>query len=77
MKAEFLQGYYDVHGVPARAKRIANFTSNMKLASKAPWMFNFLVSNFATRSVCLLYTFRAHETREDLVCRLLLEKKNI
>ena len=51
MKAEFLQGYYDVHGVPARAKRIANFTSNMKLASKAPWMFNFLVSNFATRSV--------------------------
>ena len=24
---------------------------------------------------CLLYTFRAHETRHDLVCRLLLEKK--
>ncbi len=27
---------------------------------------------FAT---CLLYTFRAHETPEHLVCRLLLEKK--
>ena len=26
---------------------------------------------------CLLYTFRAHETRGNLVCRLLLEKKNI
>jgi len=24
---------------------------------------------------CLLYTFRAHETVLDLVCRLLLEKK--
>ena len=51
MKAEFLQGYYDVHGVPARARRIANFASNMKLAAKAPWMFNFLSSNFATRSL--------------------------
>ena len=26
--------------------------------------------------VCLLYTSRAHETVLDLVCRLLLEKKN-
>ncbi len=26
-------------------------------------------------SACLLYTFRAHETVLDLVCRLLLEKK--
>jgi len=51
MKAEFLQGYYDVHGVPARAQRIANFASNMKHAAKAPWMFNFLASNFATRSL--------------------------
>ena len=25
--------------------------------------------------ICLLYTFRAHETPEHLVCRLLLEKK--
>ncbi len=28
-------------------------------------------------NVCLLYTLRAHETREELVCRLLLEKKKI
>ncbi len=26
-------------------------------------------------NTCLLYTFRAHETPEHLVCRLLLEKK--
>ena len=27
------------------------------------------------REYCLLYTLRAHETPEHLVCRLLLEKK--
>ncbi len=26
-------------------------------------------------TICLLYTFRAHETKANLVCRLLLEKK--
>ena len=45
MKAEFLQGYYDVHGVPSRAKTIASFSKNMRLASKAPWLFNFLIGN--------------------------------
>ncbi|MFK7770410.1 MAG: FAD-binding and (Fe-S)-binding domain-containing protein [Mariniblastus sp.] len=45
MKADFLQGYYDVHGVPRRAKTIASFSKNMKLASKVPWLFNFLVTN--------------------------------
>ncbi len=29
----------------------------------------------ANQMGCLLYTLRAHETRHDLVCRLLLEKK--
>ena len=28
-----------------------------------------------SRTACLLYTFRAHETGRNLVCRLLLEKK--
>ena len=45
MKAEFLQGYYDVHGVPRRAKTIAAFSKNMRLASKAPWFFNFATGN--------------------------------
>ena len=43
MKAEFLQGYYDVHGVPKRAQLIANFGPQMKLASKVPWLYNGLV----------------------------------
>ena len=40
MKAEFLQQYYDKHGVPFRANLIANFSKQMKLVSLFPWAFN-------------------------------------
>jgi FAD/FMN-containing dehydrogenase/Fe-S oxidoreductase len=40
MKAEFLQQYYDKNGIPFRAKLIANFSRQMKLASIAPWAYN-------------------------------------
>ncbi len=40
MKAEFLQQYYDKHGVPFRANLIANFSKQMKLVSLVPWAFN-------------------------------------
>jgi FAD/FMN-containing dehydrogenase/Fe-S oxidoreductase len=43
MKGEFLQGYYDSHGVPFRAKLIGNFSKQMKLASIAPFVYNFIV----------------------------------
>ena len=43
------------------AKKLGNFNTNVLLTGES--------------GVCLLYTFRAHETRHDLVCRLLLEKK--
>ena len=55
MKAEFLQGYYDANGVPRRAKLIAGFARQMKLASKAPWLFNFLASNSLTSSIMKRY----------------------
>lgn len=45
MKAEFLQAYQDVNGVPARSKRIAGFAKQMQWASKVPWLFNFMVGN--------------------------------
>ncbi|WP_246105779.1 FAD-binding and (Fe-S)-binding domain-containing protein [Rosistilla ulvae] len=48
LKAEFQQGYYDAHGVPRRAKLIANFARNSRLAAYAPWMFNFIVRNAVT-----------------------------
>ncbi len=50
LKAEFMQGYYDQHGVPRRAKLIANFAKNSAVASLVPWLFNFVVGTepFAT-----------------------------
>ena len=48
MKAEFLQAYYDVHGVPVRSKRIAGFAKQMGLAAKVPWMYNALAGSSVT-----------------------------
>lgn len=45
MKAEFLQGYYDANGVPRRARSIASFEKNMRMASRIPWLYNFLITN--------------------------------
>jgi FAD/FMN-containing dehydrogenase/Fe-S oxidoreductase len=48
LKAEFLQHYYDAHGVPFRARMIANFTRASRLASLAPWVYNGLMQNGLT-----------------------------
>ena len=48
MKAEFLQAYYDRHGVPVRAKRIAGFAKQMKRAAKMPWLYNTLVGSLVS-----------------------------
>ncbi|MFP4070294.1 MAG: FAD-binding and (Fe-S)-binding domain-containing protein [Opitutales bacterium] len=42
LKAEFLQHYYDAHGVPLRARMIARFALSSRLASAAPWAWNAL-----------------------------------
>ncbi len=51
LKAEFLQQYYDVHGVPFRSKLIANFTASARLGSWMPSVYNFFVSNAVTGSL--------------------------
>ncbi len=43
MKGEFMQSYYDKHGIPFRSKLIGNFSKQMKLAAIAPFAYNFLV----------------------------------
>ena len=40
LKAEFLQHYYDAHGVPIRSRLIANFARLSGLASLVPWAWN-------------------------------------
>jgi FAD/FMN-containing dehydrogenase/Fe-S oxidoreductase len=51
MKAEFMQHYYDKHGVPIRSKLIGNFSKLMKLASIAPWVYNLIFENKGLRKI--------------------------
>lgn len=51
LKAEFLQQYYDVHGVPFRSRLIANFSASAKLGSLFPSFYNFFVTNALTGSL--------------------------
>jgi FAD/FMN-containing dehydrogenase/Fe-S oxidoreductase len=48
LKAEWLQQFYDARGVPFRSRLIANYSHSMALASVAPALFNFIVSNSVT-----------------------------
>jgi FAD/FMN-containing dehydrogenase/Fe-S oxidoreductase len=48
LKAEWLQQRYDARGVPMRARLIGGFSRAMALASIAPGVFNFLVTNTTT-----------------------------
>lgn len=45
LKAEFLQHYYDAHGVPFRALVVANLTKLNKLFSYIPGAYNYFVTN--------------------------------
>ena len=49
MKGEFMQGYYDRHGIPFRTKLIGHFSRQMKLASIAPRAYRFVVETPALR----------------------------
>jgi FAD/FMN-containing dehydrogenase/Fe-S oxidoreductase len=50
-KAEFLQHYYDEHGIPLRALAIASITRLNRLGSMVPWAYNFMVSQPAISGV--------------------------
>ncbi|MFC2152090.1 FAD-binding and (Fe-S)-binding domain-containing protein, partial [Bacteroidota bacterium] len=45
LKAEFLQHYYDAHGVPLRSRLVAYITEINKLASIWPWLYNSAMKN--------------------------------
>lgn len=48
LKAEFLQHYYDAHGVPLRSRLIAGFNGSAKLGALAPAVYNFMMTNSMT-----------------------------
>jgi Fe-S oxidoreductase len=45
LKAEFLQHWYDKHGIPLRTRLIAYISSVNKAGSLVPGVFNFFISN--------------------------------
>jgi len=45
LKAEWQQHDHDTNGVPFRSRLIAGFTTSMRLASLAPWAYNFTVNS--------------------------------
>lgn len=51
LKAEFLQQYYDTHGVPVRSRLIANFARLSNLASLVPWAWNGVLGTPALRRI--------------------------
>ena len=51
LKAEFLQHYYDAHGVPIRSRLIANFARLSSLASLVPWAWNAVLGTPALRRI--------------------------
>ncbi|HEY5706767.1 MAG TPA: FAD-linked oxidase C-terminal domain-containing protein [Terrimicrobiaceae bacterium] len=51
LKAEWLQQRYDARGVPMRARLIGSYSRAMALASVAPGVFNFFITNFATAAL--------------------------
>jgi FAD/FMN-containing dehydrogenase/Fe-S oxidoreductase len=51
LKAEFLQQYYDVNGVPLRSRLISKFGTISKIGSIVPGIYNFFVTNSLTSSL--------------------------
>ncbi|SDM54210.1 FAD-binding and (Fe-S)-binding domain-containing protein [Siphonobacter aquaeclarae] len=45
LKAEFLQHYYDAHGVPFRSRMIGNFTALSRIGSKTPGLYNWMMTS--------------------------------
>lgn len=51
LKMEFLQHYYDAHGVPLRTRMIAHFGSLTAMAARMPALYNAFVKNAFTSGI--------------------------
>ncbi len=74
MKAEFLHQYYQSNGIPFRTRMIGNFEANMKLASIAPSIYNFLMTNSFTSSIAKNILGIAQKRNFPLVYKITLRK---
>jgi FAD/FMN-containing dehydrogenase/Fe-S oxidoreductase len=67
LKAEFLQQYHDVHGIPFRSRLIANFNKSSQIGSLAPGLYNFLMTNsFTSRLIKRISGFAPDRSMPEL-----------
>src|SRR5450432_4858771 len=77
LKAEFLQQYHDVHGVPFRSRLIANFNRSAQLGSIAPGIYNFMMTNQAISNVVKRMCVFAVERSMPTLYKTSLKKWNL
>lgn len=74
LKAEFLQQFHDVHGVPFRSRLIANFNRSQQIGSFAPGLYNFLTGNAITSRIIKSISGFAVERSMPALSKLSLRK---
>jgi FAD/FMN-containing dehydrogenase/Fe-S oxidoreductase len=74
LKAEFLQHYYDAHGVPLRSKLIANFNNSARLGALFPGMYNFMMTNKGMSSLVKKFSGFALERSMPTIHETTLKK---
>ncbi|WP_237390523.1 FAD-binding and (Fe-S)-binding domain-containing protein [Fulvivirga sediminis] len=75
LKTEFLHQYYKSNGVPFRTKLISSFSALNKLASFAPWLYNFTFTNSITSPIAKSLTGFAKERSMPLLHKKYTLKK--
>ncbi len=74
IKSEYLQHWYDKHGIPLRTRLIAYISVINKLGSLAPAVFNFFVKNSFTSGIVKKMTGFAAERSIPLLFKTTLRK---
>ncbi len=74
MKAEFLQHYYDAHGVPLRSRLIANIAKVNRLGSYVPQLYNFFQQNEFLSGLSAKFFGFAPQRRFPLLSKITLDR---
>jgi Fe-S oxidoreductase len=74
LKSEFLQHWYDKHGIPLRTRLIAYISTVNKIGSIVPVIFNFFVNNKATAFIIKKTTGISTKRSIPLLYRMTLRR---
>lgn len=74
LKAEFLQQYYDIHGVPLRSRLVAGFSRYSRWGSRVPGLYNFVMRNSVLSGLVKKFSGFAPERSMPLLHKTTLRK---